>query len=261
MDITHSKQQVTSDVDTDVNTDIQQDGTSGYDADKIMKLTQEMKVATDHISKHQTSAIIRFLLYRKIIQCQTPKKRAFLLRELFDSIPVNDVGTNMIECDGHKYFATIKPCERDHDLSRQYELLPQKVTGQLNYILSHVIHSVRIDYANFLDEYEYIRDMLAGDLPKGKKDLTLKIDLANTTLYLDEDDPIRMGIFIERDDYMTQIQDNNIILDFEDIMKLNDVDMSYTVVTYLALRSMRWQYYQTDYVLRAIEFNNSKNFD
>lgn len=214
-----------------------------------MKSFNEMKAAIDYISKYQVGSIIRFLLYRKIMQCNDNKKRGFLLRELFESIPPTEMGSNMLDNGIYKYYATFKPCSKTHDLTNQYSMIDAEMISKFNFILSQVILQVRKNYTAYLDDYEYMKDMLTSELPKGKKDISIKVDPSNTTLYIDEDDEIRMGIFIERNDVMTQIQNHETILEFADIMEQNSDNnkMNYIIVSYLAVRAMIWQYYMTEY--------------
>lgn len=221
--------------------------TTNTDDNIMLKTMNASKAAIEHISVYQINSIIRFLLYRKIMQCNTYKKRAFLLKELFESLPPTELGSNMVEHGGHKYYATIKPCDKDHDLTKQYSLLSKDLIERFNVVLSQVLYLMGRNYATFMDDYEYIRTMLTEDLPRGKKDITLKIDPSNTTVYIDEDDDIRMGIFIERDDTLSPLQDSNTIMEFEDIMNTQNNDLQFLVLSFLTMRSMIWQYYMTEY--------------
>lgn len=98
-------------------------------------------------------------------------------------------------------YMSLRECAPDHDLGAQLEKLrprcaDDKWTAVVQH-LSRLVHMGRAVYRQFAENNRDLLRRAAGD--RAEEFLNLKVDPANTTLFLDAGWPCRAGIFINLD--------------------------------------------------------------
>lgn len=204
---------------------------------------EERRALEEHITKHQSSHVIRFLIYMTMRNMLTETKRRYIYKELMDALPPSSIGASVVDVNGIRYYVVFKPCNKDHDMGAQLNIVPLNGRSKLTYMLGFVLYAIRKDYAIFLNDYEYMKDLMIEDLPSGKKDITIKVDMENTTLYIHQDDELRMGIYVEREDMISQINTGEMASEMLHHITLDGFEP--VMIEYLTRRSIEWQLYIT----------------
>ena len=219
----------------------------------IDEMSHEEQVAVlEHIKKNHSSHIIKFLLHRKICQIDDEKVFKFLYNEILEAFPPIPLGSVMLEAYGVKFYISFRPCKKDHDLAAFVQILPRSIHKKFVTIVGSLLCRVKIDYEEFLEEYEYLKDILNEKLPDGKKSLLIHVENDNTTIYIDEDDDIRIGVFVEREDMLDQIEDD-LTKDLR-IDKKMEKTFEYHMINYLSYRIIEWKYYMNSMSMYGLMF-------
>ncbi len=175
-------------------------------AEAAAKSRQQIEGVKEYLYTHQTTGLIRYLLISLLRHVPDGKARERLFSSISDALPPGPPGGACVtgEC-GTPYQITFKPCFKTHDMGPWLEILPQAMRTKTKEVISFVLYVIREQYRSFMEEHIYIKDGLVKVLPPGKRDLELKVDPSNVTLYIIEEDLIREGVYIEPPFLMEQV--------------------------------------------------------
>lgn len=194
----------------------------------------------------QTSHIIKYIFTNIIVlgKVETNKTKKFdkLVKHLNSLLPFKPIGTMLIEdpIDG-KVWLSLKPCMHDHSFDLQLNSVQSIMESEtkkkkLMDTIGMLIFVVRHEYKRFVLENESFITSLLHVLPDNRKDISLKIDTANTTLYVYEDYPLRSGVYLERDSFVASKPDdtepsmNDVVIDtisqIEDMIKNQQMELN-----------------------------------
>jgi hypothetical protein len=109
---------------------------------------------------------------------------------------------------------SLKPCTYDHSFELQLRSVSSITSSRIKNeklmaTISMLIFVVRQEYKKFIIANEAFITSLLHILPNNRKDISMKVDPTNTTLYVYEDYPLRSGIYLERDSFVKSKPDNN----------------------------------------------------
>ncbi len=148
-------------------------------------------------------------LYRHMVEASglrgAAKKNA--LREIDDFSPVTEVGCMKVDFHdrvsnrGRVAYLLVDQCPKDHDLTAQIEKLrPLCADDKWPEVVKHLSMLVHITRSVYNQVSRAHEPLLAKLAPDHKADfLDLKVDMSNTTMFLDAYGPTRIGIFIKLD--------------------------------------------------------------
>jgi hypothetical protein len=147
----------------------------------------------------------RALFHQMIAACGAKgRRKAAAMREVAEFSPVTEVGCMKVDfhdrtCGrGRVAYLVLEPCPRDHDFGAQLDKLKARTSEEkwpeILRHLSMLVHIGQTVYAETAGSHaDLVRRLTGGG---GERYLKLKVDGLNTTLYLDEGWPERIGIFV-----------------------------------------------------------------
>jgi hypothetical protein len=193
--------------------------TESTDDINIKKSNELLDVQSSHVIKYILTNII--LLGK--LETKQDKKFDKVLKQLHNILPFKPIGTILIEdpTEG-KVWLSIKPCVFDHSFELQLSSIPSIIQSEekkkkLMHTISMMVHVVRKEYTRFINANEALITSLLSLLPVERKDISLKIDMENTTLYVYEDFPLRSGIYLERNSYVNSKIDKDYTVENADL--------------------------------------------
>lgn len=189
-----------------------EDTIEGYSMLHIMEIGEEGQMVIELQSSH----IIRILLMNMINKITNNTVKTKCKLTLHEILPLNKIGATECTIDGSNFLISFQPCYINHDLDMQLKVIKNNsaVIKQIMHTISIILYGIRIYYEKVLND----NLPFAETLVKEFKDIRLKIDPVNTTIYINETDPIRFGIYIQP----REMIDSDMIL-----MQYDDVDVLY----------------------------------
>lgn len=174
---------------------------------KRKKAEELIDIQTSHTIKFLLTSIITYA-HTKYPNVVTTKLAEKYFKKINKILPYKPVG--VIQLDDREdgtLWLSIKPCLVDHCLDTQFRSAPcimndkAKEKTMLN-TMSSMLSLTRRMYLQFLLDNESLIKKIVNILPENMQDITLKVDVTNTTLYIYNECPIRAGFYIERDNYI-----------------------------------------------------------
>ena len=129
------------------------------------------------------------------------KKKEF--RQRAEKIsPLSETGSISIDIPGQtkKAHIILGECPKDHDFGKEiqkiYKLLPKKSHEEIRDRISFLIYLGRSIYAEMYNKDLSFQKEIKKYLPEDLDTTCLHVDLANTTLYINDEWPRRVGVLI-----------------------------------------------------------------